>query len=509
MTPNRRTFLKAIAATAAASLLPVLNCAKKQRPNILFAIADDWSWPHAGIAGTAELNTPAFDRVAQEGVLFNNCHVSAPSCTPSRGAILTGQYHWRLEEGGNLWSKLPAKFKVYPDILEESGYHVGYTGKGWGPGDVKEAGRERNPAGPSYQAIKHEPPFGMNVTDYAANFADFLQEKQPDQPFCFWYGAIEPHRRYEYGMGVQSGKNPDNVDIPAIFPDSEEVRNDILDYFVEIEHFDSHLGKMLNILEQRGELDHTLVVVTSDNGMPFPRAKSNLYNWGTHMPLAIRWGKRIKSGRIIDDFVSHTDLAPTFIEAAGLPRQEDMTGKSLMTILTSNKNGQIEASRDRVFVGKERHAWVREGGLGYPCRAIRTREYLYIRNFKPERWPAGDPTKGVNNDPPGAYGDIDAGPTKSYMMAHTDDPHVKHLLDLAVAKRPAEELYDLTNDPDELINVADDPAFSDIKRKLAEALMTELKATNDPRAFGRGDEWDEYEYTAPRMKKLKMKNDLE
>ncbi|MBN1482591.1 heparan N-sulfatase [candidate division KSB1 bacterium] len=487
----------------AAAFLPTLRCSRRARPNILFAIADDWSWPHASIAGTAELNTPAFDRVAREGVLFTNCYVSAPSCTPSRGAILTGQYHWRLEEGANLWSMLPSKFIVYPDLLEESGYHVGYTGKGWGPGDIQDAGRNRNPAGPAYNQIRNQPPYGMSTIDYAANFAAFLDEKNPDEPFCFWCGSIEPHRVYEYGMGVASGKNPDNVDVPAIFPDSEAVRNDILDYYVEIEHFDSHLGKMLTLLEERGELDNTLVLVTSDNGMPFPRAKSNLYKWGTNMPLAIRWGARVKGGRVIEDFVSQTDFAPTFLQAAGIPLCSDMTGRSLMGLLTSSAAGQVKKERRSVLVGKERHAWVREGGVGYPCRALRTKDFLYIRNFKPERWPAGDPTKSEDNDPPGAYGDIDAGPTKSYMMANTDDPQVMHLLDLAVAKRPAEELYDLKNDPNEINNVAQEPAFAEVKKRLADTLMKKLKASGDPRVFGRGDTWDYFEYYAPRRRALK------
>ena len=509
MRDNRRAFLKTIATATAATLLPTVRCSKPSRPNILFAIADDWSWPHAGVNGTSELNTPAFDRVAKEGVLFTQSHVSAPSCTPSRGAVLTGQYHWRLEEGGNLWSKLPVKFQVYPDLLEEQGYKVGYTGKGWGPGDVKEAGRDRNPAGPAYSSIKHDPPFNMNKTDYAANFAAFLEEKEPDVPFCFWYGAIEPHRSYQYGMGVEAGKNPDNVEVPAMLPDSEVVRNDILDYFVEIEHYDTHLGKMLDLLEERGELDNTLIVVTSDNGMPFPRAKSNLYDKGTHMPLAVRWGARVKGGRIVDDFVSHTDFAPTFLEAAGIDPLPEMTGKSLMPLLLSNKNGRIQEHRDRLFVGKERHAWVRQGGLGYPCRAIRTHDFLYIRNFKPDRWPAGDPTKGENNDPPGMYGDIDGGPTKSYMLANSENPEVMRLLDLAVAKRPEEELYDLNKDPDELHNVAEDPAYAEIKNELADALMQKLKETNDPRAFGKGDVFDHYEYTAPRIKRMKLQTSKE
>ena len=490
MSPTRRTFLKTAAAAAAAALLP-LSCAEKRRPNILFAIADDWSWPHASIAGAAELHTPAFDRIAREGVLFTNCFVSAPSCTPSRGAILTGQYHWRLAESGNLWSILPTRFQVYPDILEANGYRVGHTGKGWGPGDLADAGRTRNPAGPEYNRLRHQPPYNMHAVDYAANFAAFLDETLADQPFCFWYGAFEPHRPYERGMGVASGKNPATVQVPAIFPDTDEVRGDILDYYVEIEHFDRHLGAMVDLLAARGELENTLVVVTSDNGMPFPRAKSNLYKWGTLMPLAVRWGERIKPGRVVEALISQTDFAPTFLEAAGIAPPAEMSGKSLLPLLV----GRRTEHRSHLLIGKERHAWVRRGGLGYPCRALRTRDFLYIRNFEPDRWPAGDPTPSEDNDPPGAFGDIDDGPTKSAMMNAIDEQR-QRLWDAAVGKRPAEELYDLHNDPDELHNLAFDPQFAEIRRRLSEQLMRELAATGDPRATG-GDAWDRYEYYAP------------
>lgn len=503
MHTNRRSFLKC-AAGAALSVLSNIYCSKKEKkPNILFAIADDWSWPHASIHGEKEVYTPAFDRVAKEGILFNNCYVSAPSCTPSRGAILTGQYHWRLQEGGNLWSILPAKFKVYPDILEEHGYFIGYTGKGWGPGDIKDAGRDRNPAGKAFNEIKYQAAYGMNNNNYAANFAQFLNEKPADAPFCFWYGSIEPHRSYEYGMGVKEGKNPKNVEIPPIFPDAEQVRYDMLDYFVEIEHFDSHLNTMLNLLEEREELDNTIIVVTSDNGMPFPRAKANLYRWGTNMPLAIRWGKLNNGGRIVDDFICQTDFAPTFLEAAGIIPPTDMTGKSLMNILHSFSQGQIEPEREKIITGRERHAWVRSQGLGYPSRAIRTKRFLYIHNYHPERWPAGDPDNWAENDPPVIYGDIDDGPTKQYMINNQKNPRIKQLLDLAVGKRPEEELYDLEKDPDELVNVAADSSYSTIKKQLLEALEKELKNTNDPRVMDNGDSWDTFEYYAPRIRDLK------
>jgi len=486
---ERREFLKTVGAAAVGGGAFAASGAKAadDRPNILFALADDWSWPHASIAGDMVVKTPTFDRVAREGVLFPNAFVSSPSCTPSRGAMLTGQWHWRLEEGASLWSTLQPKFDVYPDLLEEAGYHVGYTRKGWGPGNFKVSGRTRNPAGPGYR-----------------DFERFMQERHSGKPFCFWFGSNDPHRVYRWQSGIESGMRLEDVTVPPCMPDSEKVRTDICDYYWEIQRFDREVGEMLNILEENGELDNTLVVISGDNGMPFPRCKSNLYDLGTNVPLAVRWGSEVKRGRVVDDFASLTDLAPTFLEAAGLKPTSAMTGRSLVDVLTSGKSGRVDPKRGRVFTGKERHTVCQKDSMaGYPMRAIRTHDFLYIRNFKPDRWPAGHPSDG-RIDPRG-YGDIDASPTKAYMMDHRDDPKVGRLFELAFGKRPAEELYDLRNDPGQLNNVAGEAGYAEIKEKLAADLMDELTATGDPRIMGKGDVFDNYPYYGGTKRKKRGK----
>ncbi|MBN2312761.1 MAG: sulfatase [Sedimentisphaerales bacterium] len=493
---NRRDFIRTVSSSALSllglSALPSYASAQsarkaKQRPSILFCLADDWAWPHASIAGDKIVKTPTFDRVAREGVLFENAFVSAPSCTPSRGAILTGQWHWRLEEGGNLWSTLPAKFPVYPDVLEEVGYFVGYTRKGWGPGRDEPGGRKRNPAGPRYK-----------------DFRQFLDARPEGKPFCFWFGSTDPHRSYKWQSGVKSGMKLEDVDVPAYFPDGEEVRTDICDYYWEVQRFDTEVGELLKMLQEKGELDNTLVVISGDNGLPFPRCKSTLYDSGTHAPLAVRWPAAVPGGRVIEDFVSLSDLAPTFLEAAGLKPPAQMTARSFMDILTSGKSGQVDRKRDHVLTGKERHVPGQEHDMsGYPMRAIRTHDFLYIRNFKPDRWPSGYPagyTEPVEIDvakPRGTkfgFADTDASPTKSYIIKHRDDPKVATLYKLAFGKRPAEELYDLKKDPAQVNNVAGMPEYAETQKKLAAALMAELKVTQDPRVLGKGDIFDEYPY---------------
>jgi arylsulfatase A-like enzyme len=470
---DRRQFLTGTSLTTAAMALAWLGAdngkaAQVRRPNILFAIADDQSAAHTSIGGDPVVETPNFDRIATEGVRFTNAYCSSPSCTPSRGAILTGQHIWRLGQGGSLWSALPSEHAVYPDLLEAAGYHVGFARKGWGPGSHEASGWPRNPAGDRYDGL-----------------GDFLEDRPRDAPFCFWFGSHEPHRPYERGSGVDSGMDPGAVRVPAMLPDAPEVRSDICDYLLECQTFDRQVGAMLDLLEDRGELDNTLIVMTSDNGMPFPRAKANLYDWGTRMPMAVRWGEAVSPGRVVDDYVDLADVAPTFLEVAGLEPTEHMTARSLAGILTGEGEGRIDPLRDRIYLGRERHAWVREGNLGYPCRALRSDEYLYIRNFEPDRWPAGDP--------PG-YGDIDGGPTKAYLLEHRDDPEVAPLFELACAKRPAEELYHLPSDPEQMNNVAGDPAYAQARDGLWGQLERYLAETGDPRAEGGGDifETDEY-----------------
>lgn len=499
---SRRDFIKAMGLGAASMAFagcanasePFRSKAPIKRPNILFCLADDWSWPHASIAGDKVVKTPTFDRVARQGVLFENAFVSSPSCTPSRGAILTGQWHWRLEGGGNLWSTLPVKFDVYPDLLEEAGYHVGYTRKGWGPGRDEPGGRKRNPAGPRYR-----------------DFGEFMDACPMGKPFCFWFGSTDPHRGYIWQTGIKSGMELKDVKVPACFPDSEEIRTDICDYYWEVQRFDTEVGELLKILEGNGELENTLVVISGDNGMPFPRCKSNLYDMGTNVPLAVCWPAAVKRGRVVEDFISLSDLAPTFLEAAGLKPTADMTARSFLNILTSGKSGRVDANRDYILTGKERHVVCQETGTGgYPMRAIRTHDFLYIRNFKQDRWPAGAP-KGYSHDididvarPRGThygYADVDGGPTKSYMLKYRDDSRVERLFDLAFGKRPAEELYDLNKDPYQLNNVAGKPEYARIKEKLADALMAELKETKDPRVLGKGDVFDNYPYYGALPKK--------
>ncbi len=197
----------------------------EERPNILFCIADDWGW-HASAYGEPVLKTPHFDRIAKEGVLFNYAYVSSPSCTPSRGAVLTGQWHWRLEAGANLWCVFPDRHATYPEILGEAGYFTGKTRKAWGPGRTETLGRQL--AGKDFKS-----------------FDVFLNQRPEGKPFCFWIGSSDPHRGFKLNSGEQSGMDLSKIRVPGYFPDAPIVRTDVADYFFEVQRFDALVGSAL------------------------------------------------------------------------------------------------------------------------------------------------------------------------------------------------------------------------------------------------------------------------
>ena len=454
------------------------------RPNILFAIADDAS--HFSAYGHAFVDTPAFDRVAREGVLFANAFTTNPKCAPSRACILTGRHTWQLEEACNHFGVFPSKFAVFPDLLEANGYVVGFTGKGWAPGDHAAGGCKRNPAGPEFTGKTLDPPSStISKKDYEGNFGDFLDKRPDGAPFCFWYGGHEPHRKYEEGEGVRAGKHVEDVEVPPYWPDDDTVKRDILDYAFETEWFDRQLGGMLNTLEAAGELDNTIVVVTSDNGMPFPRVKGQMYEDDFHLPLAVRWGERCAGGWVVHDFISWIDFASAFLEAAGCESHDQHSGRSFLDVLLSEVDGWIDETRDRVYTGKERHDVGREGDLGYPVRCVRTRDYLYVRNFELDRWPAGNPETGYTN--------VDSSPTKTLILEQHEAGEDRYY-DLSFGKRPAEELFDIREDTVCIHNLADDPEHAETKESLWSDLQRALTEHRDPRVMGNADVFDSYAY---------------
>jgi arylsulfatase A-like enzyme len=508
-----------------------------KRPNILFAFADDWgkyASVYADIEGSdpwqSLVKTPNIDRVAKEGALFNNAFVNAPSCTPSRSAILSGQYFYRTGRGailqGALWD---TSIPTYPLLLEESGYHIGYTYKVWSPGTPVNAGYGGNrtkyqTAGSNFNAFSQratehiksglsvEQAKSMLYKEVEENFQSFLDANQEGAPFCYWFGPTNTHRKWTVGSGKDLWAiDPDKLkgNMPAFLPDVPMVRQDFADYMGEVMAFDGGLGILLKMLEKWGELENTIIVVSGDHGIPgFTNGKCNLYDFGTNVALAVRYPQLIPANRVLDDFVNLMDLAPTFLDIGNVEIPEGMTGKSLMPILKSSGNGRVDSSRSFVITGRERHvAKAREGNLPYPQRAYRTKDYLYILNFEPDRWPMGNPNTITDstevdfnllaNNTFVGFADLDASPTKAWIVQHREEVENHYYFDMAFGKRPREELYQVSTDPYQVKNLAYNPKYVSVRKEMNLKLLSELERTKDPRVLGDGQTFEKPPYAGP------------
>ncbi len=493
MTTLRKSFPFLI---VLATAFLVMDCSSEpQRPNILFAILDDATYSHFGAYGCDWVSTPNVDRIADEGILFLRAYTPNAKCAPSRSSILTGRNSWQLEAAANHWCYFPEKFKTVGEVLTENGYHVGYTGKGWAPGVAGQInGVNRELIGPRYNERRlTAPTSGITAVDYAANFVDFLDSNKQNEPFMFWFGSREPHRGYEFRSGIEKGnkKLSQIKEVYSFWPDNDTVKTDLLDYAYEIEYFDHQLGLMLDELEKRDLLHNTIVIVTSDNGMPFPRIKGQEYELSNHMPLAVMWPDGIRTpGRKIEDLVSFIDFTPTFLELAGIDQgnsgMQPIQGKSLTRILFSGKQGITDKSRDHVLIGKERHDVGRPNDAGYPIRGIIKGDYLLIQNFEPSRWPAGNPVTGYLN--------CDGSPTKTICLESRTDSETHNFWAWSFGKRAGIEFYNIKNDPECMVNLSEDEQLQSVLSQMKDQLYSELKEQSDPRMFGNGDIFDQYEY---------------
>jgi arylsulfatase A-like enzyme len=512
------------------------HAAETNRLNILFCFADDWgryASCYAKLDAGPSLNqivqTPNIDRMAREGVMFRNAFVPAPSCTPCRSALLTGRYWWNTDRGailqGAVWN---TNLPTFPLRLRDAGYHIGKSYKVWSPGTPADApfgGQKfayekagRLPNNFSEEAsrmisngLSLAEARGKILQQVRGNFDAFLADRKAGQPWLYFFGPTTTHRTWIKGSGKKLWNlEPDSLQgkMPKFLPDVPEVREDVADYLGECQAYDAYLGVLLQRLEEAGELERTVIIIAGDHGMPgVPGGKCNLYDFGTAVALVARVPGGT-GGRVVDDFVNLMDLAPTFMEIGGVKIPDGVSGRSLVAQFNSTKSGQIDPKRDYVVTGRERHVGVaREGNLPYPMRAIRTKDFIFIRNFAPDRWPMGAPygvtdtgeptARELENNTRAAFPDMDASPTKAWLVAHRRTAEGKNFYDRAFAKRPGEEFYDLRSDPEQTNNVAGEASFLVEKNALAQRLMKVLTDTGDPRMTGDGLKFDRAPFTDP------------
>jgi len=497
--------------------------AAEKKPNILLLFADDLGRYASAYASEGQpsvndiISTPTFDRLAKEGVLATNAFVSAPSCSPCRASLISGRHfftngscsqlhhRWHGPDETDPWNDITG----YAEILQKNGYHIGLThkdhvrGKRFGP-QFNKAGRKVNSFSQTVSKSK-DVPKGKEALyeECRANFRDFLAKRKEGQPFLYHFHPTNPHRSWTRG----SGKSLWNLDpeklkskMPTFLPDVPVVREDLADYLGEAMAFDECCRVLLEVLKATGEYDDTLVVISGDHGAPgFPRGKTNCYDFGARVLFAARWPDKIQPAQTLDKPISLIDLAPTFLAAAGVEKAETMHGENLLPALGS---GDHSGLRSWALIGREVHVEsARARQLPYSMRSIRSADHLYIINFTPDREPMGDllalakgplDFEALAKNTRLTYADVDAGPTKAFMVRNRDKPEFKTQWDLGFGPRPAEELYELKSDPHQVKNIAGDAKHAVIKATLRAKLMAELTEHNDPRLNGNQFDYPPY-----------------
>ncbi|MDF1826451.1 MAG: sulfatase [Verrucomicrobiales bacterium] len=510
------------------------------RPNIFFFFADDWG-RYASIYSDPDtpslsdaLDTPHIDRIGKEGVVFENAFVNVASCGPCRASLATGRYFWNCGSGaflngkGSDWTGHDDPMKTLPkfvDLLRESGYFAQSSQKTFAFTSSKPSADWKAFGKPDYHRYGLYVGAANNKAGRRKRHKEVLENSRREmqrvlvgtpegQPFFFAFGSVNVHRPYLPDTGKELwGIEPDSLEglIPPFLPDEHDIRRDFSDYLGEVQALDLMLGAMIEELEKAGELDNTVIILSGDHGIPgVPRGKTNCYDLATQVPMIVRWPGKIPAGRRVEDLVSVLDLGPTLLELAGVEPPASMDGRSFRKQLLSKESGWIDPARDSVVIGREQHVHLsRPGGLPYPMRAIRTKDHLYIRNFKPDRWPQGDPfdTAKTNDseelyemgkETGSGYRDLDGSLTKAFLLGHRSSSEAADTIALTLNKRPAEELYDLTEDPHQMNNLAGKPGAGKTLTSLRRRVKKLMKESNDPRLT---DAFDAAPWISPKQNK--------
>ena len=421
----------------------------EERPNIVFIIADDMAWDDSGAYGHPHIQTPNIDKLAKNGMRFDNAFLTTSSCSPSRTSIITGLYPHNTNAEQLHWP-LPSENVTFVEKLKASGYWTAQAGK-WHLGDsiknrfdlVTDVGTTGFQLSPTGEKTRQK-----GDGSGCENWVPVLKQRPQDQPFFLWLAAVDPHRPYSEGI-IDNPHSLDDVVLPPYFPDTSNVREDFAHYYNEITRLDEYVGRVIAELDSQGVSENTLVLFISDNGRPFPRDKTTLYDGGIKTPWIVKWPRKIKPNSASKSLVSSIDIAPTFLGLAGLEPLSTFEGMDFSPLLTNSDT----VIRNSIYAEDHWHDYE-----DY-TRAIRTKEYKYIRNFYTD----------LPNTPPA---DAFVGDTFQNMLKlRAKGELTEAQMACFISQRPAEELYDVINDPYELANLAGNPDYE----KNLMAMRSELK----------------------------------
>ncbi|MEK6479719.1 sulfatase [Catalinimonas sp. 4WD22] len=436
--------------------------AQNTPPNVIIFIADDIGWNDLGCYGNTEVQTPNIDRMAQEGIRFTNTYLTASSCSPSRTSIISGRYPHNTGSA-ELHTPLPAEVAIFPELMQKAGYYTAQAGK-WHMGDaarrgfdvVHDNGQENGDGGE-----------GMWLTS--------LQQRPKDKPFFMWFASLDAHR--PWGPNDFSGTHEAADVKPAPYlADVESTKEDLAKYYDEITRFDDYIGKVEEELAAQGVLDNTLIIIMSDNGRPFPRSKTRVYDSGMKTPFVVKWNAGLpQKGVVSNSLISVIDIAPTLLELSGAEIQPGFQGKSFASIL------EQPDSKFRNYVFSE-HNWHDHEALE---RMVRTEGYLYVLNLRPN---LSNPGPADSNKSP-SYLDLkdirDAGELSSAQA------------DIFMVPRPAEELFNCYTDPMQLVNVASLPEYQSRLKHMREVLQQWRTETLDTAPTQLTSDWYDRETGDP------------
>jgi len=425
-----------------------------ERPNIVFIIADDVSWNDIGPYGHPTVKTPNLNRLAEQGMTFTNAFLTTSSCSPSRTSIVSGLYPHNTDAEQLSWP-LPEDKKTFVQELKNAGYWTGLAGKY----HLGEAVYDDFDA--LYEMQWVDAPLGLDrrlVGDGSGcdDWIRLLQERPKDKPFFVWLASFDAHRPYYEGI-IENPHKPEDAVVPPYIPATDSVRKDFALYYDEISRMDSYIGKVIAELEAQGVSENTLVLFVSDNGRPFPRDKTTLYEGGIKTPWIVKWPGKVKAGSTNDNLVSSVDIAPSFLRAAGLEPIPEFEGIDFLPMLRED----WKSVRDEIYAEDHFHDFE-----DY-TRAIRTKQYKYIKNYYTD----------LPNTP---SADIIRDLSWQSMRAERE----KGTLNAAqlwcfLVPRPEEELYDVLVDPNELNNLAENPDYQTALQDMRSRLDQMREKTHD------------------------------